>query len=541
MHFGSKLFYAPLWLIPAVLHAAMPVSLENSSLHDIRARFHLSLPVPGATKPVTTAINSLKFVQERKDINQITHIRMQQEYFGFIVYKGYAIMHSATPSEVLLDSSADVRMTGVVYRGLEEELGRPPKNFVKRGEDVLDKFKQLYKEHNISEEEVTPMVYIDEANKAFWAYQVTMLVEYENSMPERPTAIVDAKTYVPFIEWNDIKTTAKNHVKGQGYGGNPKITKYEFGTNIPYLSILRDEDLKTCYMENNNTRVIDMENTYRGKFNTMEFSCVHDVTGYGVYLTGYNADGYDVNNLAYSPSNDALYIGDIIDSMYNKWYGFPPLTKGGKPYKLVMRVHYGKNYENAFWDGSQMTFGDGGRRLYPLVSIGVGAHEISHGFTEQHSRLVYNSQSGGMNEAFSDMAAQAAEYFVYRNNSWTIGAEVLKAESGRDAIRYMDIPSRDGYSIDRADEYKRGLDVHYSSGVYNRLFYLLANRNGWNVRKAFNVMVKANMDYWTPYSTFDEGACGMLSAAQDLNFSLNDIKEVLNEVAINYENCEKHA
>jgi pseudolysin len=205
--------------------------------------------------------------------------------------------------------------------------------------------------------------------------------------------------------------------------------------------------------------------------------------------------------------------------------------------QLVMRVHYGDGYENAYWDGKQMTFGDGENMMYPLVSLGVGAHEISHGFTEQHSGLEYYGQSGGMNEAFSDMAAQAAEYYSAGKSSWQIGPEIMKEDSGYDALRYMDKPSRDGSSIDSADEYYGGLDVHYSSGVYNHLFYSLATQEGWNVRKAFDVMVKANMDYWTPYTDFEEGGCGVLSAAKDLDFSLDAVKTSLKAVNINYQSC----
>lgn len=205
--------------------------------------------------------------------------------------------------------------------------------------------------------------------------------------------------------------------------------------------------------------------------------------------------------------------------------------------QLVMRVHYGQGYENAYWDGKQMTFGDGDTMMYPLVSLGVGGHEVSHGFTEQHSGLEYFGQSGGMNESFSDMAAQAAEYYSVGKNSWQIGPEIMKEDSGYDALRYMDKPSRDGMSIDVADDYYGGLDVHYSSGVYNHLFYILANQPNWNLRMAFDVMVKANMDYWTPYSTFDEGGCGMLSAAKDLGYNLDDIKKSLSEVTINYQSC----
>lgn len=291
-------------------------------------------------------------------------------------------------------------------------------------------------------------------------------------------------------------------------------------------------------MENEGVKVVDMEHTYFHYNRPMRFHCkTANVVRSNIYRTGYHGDGYDLDNGAYSPTNDALYAGYVINRMYQKWYGVPALTKAGKPMQLVMRVHYGKGYENAFWDGKQMTFGDGDFNMHPLVSLGVSAHEISHGFTQQHSNLAYFGESGGMNEAFSDMAAQAAEFYARRSSTWKIGSDIVKQESGYKALRFMRKPSVDGRSIDRADEYYNGLNVHYSSGVYNRLFYLMAHKSGWNTRKAFDVMVKANMDYWTPYSTFEEGGCGILSATKDIGLSVADVKESLDEVAIKYDNC----
>ncbi|MEH6824032.1 MAG: M4 family metallopeptidase [Motiliproteus sp.] len=74
-----------------------------------------------------------------------------------------------------------------------------------------------------------------------------------------------------------------------------------------------------------------------------------------------------------------------------------------------------------------MTFGDGASIFYPLVSLDVSAHEVSHGFTEQNSNLIYSSQSGGINEAFSDMAGEAAENFMHRENDFLVGADIFKA------------------------------------------------------------------------------------------------------------------
>ena len=123
-----------------------------------------------------------------------------------------------------------------------------------------------------------------------------------------------------------------------------------------------------------------------------------------------------------------------------------------------------------------MYFGDGASTFYPLVSLDVASHEISHGFTEQHSALVYSGMSGGMNEAFSDMAGEAAEYYNKGTNDFLVGAEIFKSGT---ALRYMNNPPLDGSSIDNTST----LDVHYTSGVYNKAFYLLATTAGWNTRK----------------------------------------------------------
>jgi Zn-dependent metalloprotease len=186
-----------------------------------------------------------------------------------------------------------------------------------------------------------------------------------------------------------------------------------------------------------------------------------------------------------------------------------------------MRVHYGTNYQNAFWNGSSMTFGDGGSTFYPLVSLDVSAHEVSHGFTEQNSDLTYSGQSGGINEAFSDMAGEAAEAYNFGSNDFLVGADIYKSSSG--ALRYMDNPPQDGISIDHTSDYYGGLDVHYSSGVYNKAFYLLATTSGWSTQTAFQAFARANQLYWTSSTTFNQGVCGVVDAANDLGFNTADV------------------
>ena len=81
------------------------------------------------------------------------------------------------------------------------------------------------------------------------------------------------------------------------------------------------------------------------------------------------------------------------------------------------------------------------------------------------------------------------------------------------------------------------MDPHESSGVFNKLFYLLATKPNWGVRNAFEIMIKANQDYWYSFSDFEDAACGILLAAIDLDYSYQDVHEVINKVGINDVDC----
>ncbi len=521
------------------LYAAEAVLLQQTSFKQLQQMFHLTLAraTHAASHAVTVPIDSLQYIRQHTDENNISHVRMQQEYAGFPVFGGYAVMHSHNTAKTLLQGARPVKMNGMVYRGLEAELGRPTSTFESHANVALQQFKAQYATQTILEEQVTPMVYINAQHRAFWAYKVSVLLQPLDGIPERQVGIIDAQTFIPFLHWNDMKTS-RAIVKGQGYGGNLRTGSWQYGVDLPFLDVTRDSTTNTCYMRNNDVTVVDMKNEYVAPYSPMAFTCGASLTDQiSAWWTGYQTDGYDRINGANSPPNDALYIGSVIKQMYNQWYGLDVLTRQNSPMRLVMRVHCGQEYGNAYWDGRQMTFGDGDSQMYPLVTLGIGAHEISHGFTEQHSDLNYVEQSGGMNESFSDMAAQAVEFYAKGISSWSIGGDVMKDESGRKVLRYMDIPSRDGRSIDTADKYQEGMDVHYSSGVYNRLFYLLANQSGWDVRQAFHVMLKANMDYWTPYADFEQGACGVLHATQDLALSVDAVKLSLDGVGIGYQEC----
>ena len=345
-------------------------------------------------------------------------------------------------------------------------------------------------------------VYPQENGPTRLVYRVSYFVD-DPQKPSRPTAIIDANTGEVIQSWDGLTDASAN-----GPGGNTKTGKYTYGTDYAALNVTQSGT--TCTLKNTDVATYNLKNATSGAGTLVSFICPTSNT--------------DAINGAYSPANDAHHFGSVVHDMYQGYTGGNPLS-----FSLVMKVHYGKSYENAFWDGSVMSFGDGASTFYPLVSLDVTGHEISHGYTEQHSALQYTGQSGGMNEAYSDMAGEAAEYFDRGSNDFLVGADIIKNGT---ALRYMCNPPQDGGSIDNAANYTSSLDVHYSSGVYNKSFCLLAKTSGWDTKKAFQTYALANKVYWTATSTFNSGACGVESAATDLGYNKNDVIAAFNGVGV---------
>ncbi|AXL88495.1 peptidase M4 family protein [Streptomyces sp. CB09001] len=183
-----------------------------------------------------------------------------------------------------------------------------------------------------------------------------------------------------------------------------------------------------------------------------------------------------------SAAVDAQYGTDATWDYYEDVHGRSAIAGDGRG--SYNRVHYGTRYNNAFWDDGCfcMTYGDGdGTTFGPLVSLDVAAHEMSHGVTSKTAALAYSGESGGLNEATSDIFGALVEWHADNPadpGDYLIGEKVVRDGFGRDALRYLDRPSRDGSSADCWSTSLGDLDVHYSSGVANHFAYLLAEGSG---------------------------------------------------------------
>ncbi|WP_197699028.1 M4 family metallopeptidase [Micromonospora inositola] len=230
---------------------------------------------------------------------------------------------------------------------------------------------------------------------------------------------------------------------------------------------------------------------------------------------------------------DAAYGAQETWDYYKTTFGRNGIRNDGVG--AYSRVHYSTNYANAFWSDSCfcMTYGDGGSGWYPLTSLDVAGHEMSHGVTSNTAGLRYSGESGGLNEATSDIFGTLVEF--YAANSKDPGDYLIgeKLRTSGAPLRYMDKPSKDGASADCWSSSVGRLDVHYSSGVANHFFYLLAvgsgsssygnspTCNGSTVAgignaRAGAIWYRALTTYMTSRTSYAGARTATLSAAKDL-------------------------
>ncbi len=486
----------------------LPVNQQlntNNRLSKTTTAANIESLVAQGLKNVTGLDDNYSFKVQRSLVNRAKHqnIRYQQYYKDIPVW-GYQV------NAQLRTVNTVNKLHGKIIAKIDDDISASSEAPLLVDTVILKKIKFLHTDKSekfkqsslFSQESIQKIIYIDDNNYARVAYLVNFFIQNDAGDVAKPIYIIDAKLGYTLKQWDSL-----NFADATGPGGNTKVGQYEYGTDFGYLDVTETAD--DCEMENANVKTVDLN---------------HGTSGSDVFTFSCSRNTHQEINGAYSPLNDAHFFGNAIFSMFDDWYGTSPLTS-----QLVLRVHYSTSYENAFWDGSSMTFGDGGSTFYPLVSLDVTAHEVAHGVTEQNSGLIYSNQSGGINEAFSDMAGEAAEYYVRGSNDWLTGADIFKGDG---ALRYFEDPTLDGASIGHADNYYNGIDVHYSSGVFNRAFYLLANKTNWNTQLAFDVMYDANRFYWTPNTTFIEGACGVIHAADDLGYNVTDVIDSFEQVGV---------
>jgi vibriolysin len=204
---------------------------------------------------------------------------------------------------------------------------------------------------------------------------------------------------------------------------------------------------------------------------------------------------------------------------------------------LISSVHYSTNYCNAFWNGTQIVFGDGNASsgCMPLVaSVDLTAHELTHAVTEHESNLIYAGESGAINESMSDIFGAFVEAWVDGGKTGALAASADTWHYAEDvfspALRYLDDPAADGVSADFYSSLIGNLDIHYSSGVSNLAFYLLSQGGthprgkstvtvrGIGMEKAIRIFYEANVAFLTSNADYQVLRHASVQAAQALGY-----------------------
>jgi Zn-dependent metalloprotease len=233
--------------------------------------------------------------------------------------------------------------------------------------------------------------------------------------------------------------------------------------------------------------------------------------------------------------------------MYSVAFGRNSIDNNGL--KLISTVHYDRNYENAFWDGKQMVYGDGDEQLPAseqlfnrfTISLDVIGHELTHGVTQYEANLVYSNQQGALNEAISDIFGSLVKQYQRNQTAaeadWLIGAELLTANVNGMALRSMKAPGtayndpvlgRDPQPVHMKDYVITTEDeggVHINSGIVNHAFYVTAVEiGGFAWEKAGQIWYRALTEKMTSNSNFQDAADLTFEAAGEL-FGANSLEQ----------------
>lgn len=449
---------------------------------------------------------SFKVLEENKDDLGFTYLKLQQVYQGVTVFGSVVTVHvdkegvlTAVSGEVApeldkkqsLKSGAKVKKTeaiAIATNDLTTKLGQAPEL-----------------EHEAKPEFV---VYVKDGQAKF-AYALEF--EFLSPEPGNYQYIIDAKTGEVLDSYNQMHTakpsqgvtapTGTDTVgTGKGVLGDTKSFNTLTNSNGSYLVDRKRGNGIFTYNGKNQTRIpgtlwLDLDNVY----NTTNDAAAVDAHYYAAqtfdyYKNVFNRNSYD--------------------------------NQGGQ---LISTVHYGRKYNNAGWTGSQMIYGDGdGTSFAPLSgALDVIGHELTHAVTDTTAGLVYQNESGAINESISDVFGTLVEYHFNNKPDWLMGEDIYTPNVAGDALRSMADPTLNGDPDHYSKRYTGTQDyggVHWNSGIGNKAVYLLANGGthygvsvaGIGNSKVGDIFYRTLTQYLTPNSTYSHYRVSAVQAATDL-------------------------
>ncbi|MBO9128845.1 M4 family metallopeptidase [Bacillus sp. 165] len=459
-----------------------------------------------------------------KDTFGSTVVRLQQVFNGFPVWGSTQVAH------VDADGILTV-VSGTVSPGLDK---KDKLNFLKK---ITEKQAIAKAEKDLGykpqyEKEPTAKVHVyTYGDEATYAYVVNL--NFLSPEPGNYYYFIEAETGKVLNKFNSIDTANSAAKPAKPVTGTNKV-----GTGTGVLG-----DTKS------------INTTLSGSYYYLQ----DNTRGNGVYT-------YDAKNRSRLPGSlwtdtdnvfNASYDGAAVDAHYyaGKTYDYYKNTFGRNSYddkgaQLKSTVHYNRNYNNAFWNGSQMVYGDGDGVTFRSLSGGIDVvgHELTHAVTEYTSGLIYQNESGALNEAISDIFGTIIEFYDNRNPDYEIGEDVYTPAKAGDALRSMSDPAKYGDPDHYSKRYTGTQDnggVHTNSGIINKQAYLLAVGGtfygvtvpGIGLNKVAAIYYVANNEFLTQSSTFSQARAALVQAAAKLygaaSAEVNAVNKSFDAVGVN--------
>jgi bacillolysin len=435
---------------------------------------------------IEDSVNELAELKSSDDNLGYTHIKTQQMVKGIPVYGNEYIIHFNQKGEVYAingnyDATAkNAKINKAHLIGEEKALN------IAKGEVSFDEL----------EATPTTKLYLYNINNEYIpVYVVTISFLYPT--PGNWEFFVNAETGAIVKEHNKIANAATT------------------GTGVGVLGDTKTLNLDTVTVSGSTQ--YQLKDTTKGAIITTYTAATRTkIPGSIVYST--------TSTINDKGAVDAHYYAGVVYDYYKAKFNRNSLDGLGMGLKST--VHYSRNYNNAFWNGIQMVYGDGDGVNFTVLSGGldVVGHEMTHGVDEKEANLIYEYQSGALNESMSDAFGAFIEYYSQANKfDWLMGEDIWTPNKAGDALRDMADPTKCGdpdnmskFVVSPNTQAGDWGGVHTNSGIPNKACYLTASNPNVGINKAEQIYYRALTNYLISSSNFHDARVALVQSATDL-------------------------
>ncbi|EJR59621.1 M4 family metallopeptidase [Bacillus cereus] len=450
-----------------------------------------------------SAKDSFRILKKENDIDGTTVIRLQQMYQGLPVWGSTQVAHITNEGVLTI-------LSGAVASHLDDTLPVLQQNVsFQQAIEIVNK--HLHSSAQYVAPPTSELVIYTKGQKPYYAYHVHAAVL--SPKPISYDYFIDPNTG-SILDQLDVSHALQHETNIQGSPATG-TGKDSFG-NIRTLQLLKEKD---------------------------QYQFVDMTRGQGIYTYDAENQGTEADTallpgvLVTNQTNEFLsttsraavdahvFAGTVYD-YYKKVHKRNSYDNSGA--KIVSTVRFGQQYENAFWSPElrQMVYGDGDESTRSFTaSIDVVGHEITHAVTDSTSKLLYQDESGALNEALSDIFGTLVEYYQGEHSNYLIGEDLFIQPDK--AVRSLSDPTQYG-DPDHYSKRYTGEDqskfVHTNSGIVNKAAYLLAEGGqhfdtqviGIGKEKMGDIFYRANTKYFTASTTFSQAKASCIQSAADL-------------------------